>query len=165
MSNELNKQAQSMTISCPFIARALWLTAASFYATFCSGAWALLVGLAIQHSVLGADQPGPVAHQSSVDMTVTPGETVMTVTGPRYTARLALPQGALLSLRDQVAGQDICLNQSSDKLWVAHFVGRNGVTSGDYAAKEVRWSWDAAKQTLTIIYPASGDKLPAVREL
>ena len=152
-----------MTISCPFIARALWLTAASFYAAFCSGAWALLVGLAIQHSVLGADQPGPVARQSAVDMTVSQDETVMTVTGPRYTARLALPQGALLSLRDQVAGQDICLGKSSDKLWVAHFVGRNGVTSGDYAAKEVRWSWDDAKQALTILYPASGDKRPAVR--
>ena len=163
MSNEPNKTVQSMTISHLFIARAARLRTASFYSAFCSGAWALLVGLAIQHSVLGADQPERVARSSAVDMTVTQDETVMTVTGPRYTARLALPQGALLSLRDQVAGQDICLGTSSDKLWVAHFVGRNGVASGDYAAKEVRWSWDAAKQALTILYPASGDKRPAVR--
>ena len=142
---------------------ALRLRTVSFYAAFWSGAWAVLVGLAIQHSVLGADQPEPVARQSAVDMTVSPDETVMTVTGPRYTARLALPQGALLSLRDQVAGQDISIGKSSDKLWVAHLVGRNGVSSADYAAKEVRWSWDATKQMLTIIYPASGNKLPAVR--
>jgi len=52
------------------------------YSAFCSGAWALLVGLAIQHSVLGAGEPEPVARQSSVDMTVSQDETVMTVTGP-----------------------------------------------------------------------------------
>jgi len=105
----------------------------------------------------------PAARLSAMEMTVTPDGTVLTVTGAHYTARLALPQGALLSLRDQAAGQDISLGNSGGQLWVAHFTGRNDVKSGDYAAAEVRWSWDAAKQTLTILYPATQNKLPAVR--
>jgi len=104
----------------------------------------------------------PAARLCAQEMTVTPDGKVMTVTGARYAARLALPQGALLSLRDQAAGEDISLGNSGGLLWVAHFIGRSDVSSADYAAADVRWSWDAAKQTLTILYPASGDKLPAV---
>jgi len=96
-------------------------------------------------------------------LTATPEGEVLTVTGAHYVARLALPRGALISLRDQAAGQDISLGKSSDNLWVAHFVGRKDVSAGDYVASEVRWSWDDGQQTLTILYPASGDKLPAVR--
>ena len=73
---------KSKTIRHHVTAHVLRLRAVSFYAGFWSGAWALLVGLAIQHSVLGADQPEPSVRQSAVDMTVTQDETVMTVTGP-----------------------------------------------------------------------------------
>jgi ferric-dicitrate binding protein FerR (iron transport regulator) len=100
---------------------------------------------------------------SALDMTVTPDETAMTVTGARYTARLALPQGTLLSLRDRAAGQDINLGDSGGHLWVAHFAGQRDVSSGDYAPADVTWSWDAVKQTLTILYPANQARLPAVR--
>jgi hypothetical protein len=99
----------------------------------------------------------------ALDVTVTPDGTVMTVTGASYTARLALPQGALLSLRDQAAGQDISLGISGGRLWVARFTGRNDVSSSDYATANVTWSWDAAKQALTILYPANPAGLPAVQ--
>ena len=104
-----------------------------------------------------------VSPLSAMEMTVTPDGTVLTVTGVYYAARLALPHGALISLRDQAAGQDISLGNSGGQLWVAHFTGRNDVKSGDYAAANVTWSWDAARQTLTILYPATQNKLPAVR--
>ncbi|MEI7946881.1 MAG: hypothetical protein WCJ02_09300, partial [bacterium] len=151
------------TISRDFTDRAVRRRNASFYSAFCSGALALLAGLTISHSALGAEVPAPVARLSALKMTESPDGTAMTVTGARYTARLSLPQGSLLSLRDQAAGQEISLGNSGGHLWVAHFIGRNDVKSGDYAAANVTWSWDAAKQTLTILYSASGDKLPAVR--
>jgi len=61
MNDKPNGTFQSVTIRHNFTARALRRRTANFYSALCSGALALLAGLAIQHSAVGAEVPAPAA--------------------------------------------------------------------------------------------------------